>query len=114
LVHKRLLSIDNSNPCNDGSLRECPGSYYEEVKDDISSEGDLSHIEIYICSPSMFTSSKSILDLRDPSYPSPFQSHEDPSNSPRRPNHRSHEDHKDDMSSNVIEGELSLGAKADL
>ena len=30
--HKRPSSIDNSNPCNDGSLRECPGSYYEEVE----------------------------------------------------------------------------------
>ena len=30
--HKRPLSRDNSNPCNDGSLRECPGSYYEEVE----------------------------------------------------------------------------------
>jgi len=55
----------------------------------------------------MFTSSKPILDLRDSSYPSPFQSHEDPSNSPRRSNHRSHKDHEDDMSSNVIEAELS-------
>ena len=55
----------------------------------------------------MFTSSKSTLDLRDPSYPSPFQSHEDPSNSPSRPNHSSHEDHKDGMSSNAIQGELS-------
>jgi len=70
--HKRLSSIDNSNPCNDGSLKECPGSCYEEVQDDISSEGKLRHIENSICSPSMFTNSKSILDLRDPSYPSPF------------------------------------------
>jgi len=70
--HKRLSSIDISNPCNDGSLRECPGSCYEEVEDDISSEGELNHIEDSICSPSMFTNSKSILDLRDPSYPSPF------------------------------------------
>jgi len=35
--HKRLSSIDTSNPCNDGSLRECPSSCYEEVEDDISS-----------------------------------------------------------------------------
>ena len=88
------------------TVRECPGSCYEEVEDEISSEGELNLIEDSICSPSMFTNSKSILDLRDPSYPSPFMSHEDPSNSPRRPNHRSHEDHKDGMSSNVI-GELS-------
>jgi len=37
--HKRPSSRDNSNPCNNGSLRECPGSCYEEVEDDISSEG---------------------------------------------------------------------------
>ena len=55
----------------------------------------------------MFTNSKSILDLRDPSYPSPFKSHDDPNNPSRRSNHRSHKDHEDDMSSNVIEGELS-------
>ena len=35
--HKRLSSIENSYPCNDGSLIECPGSCYEEVEDDISS-----------------------------------------------------------------------------
>jgi hypothetical protein len=105
--YKRPSSRDNSNHCNNVSLRECPGSYHEEVEDDISSEGELSHIDNSIYSPSMFTSSKSILDLRDPSYPSSFQSHDDPSNSPRRPNHRSHEDHKDGMSSNAIEGELS-------
>ena len=29
--HKRPSSMDNSNPCNNGSLRECPGSCYEEV-----------------------------------------------------------------------------------
>ena len=80
--HKRLSSIDNSNPCNDDSLGECPGYCYEEVEDNISSEGEISHIENSICSPSMFTNSKSILDLRDPSYPSPFQSHDDPSNPP--------------------------------
>jgi len=82
-LHKRLSSIDNSNPCNDCSLRECPGSCYEEVEDDISSEGELRHIENSMCSTSMFTSSKSIFDHRDPSYHSPFQSHEDPSNPPR-------------------------------
>jgi len=70
--HQRPSSIDNSNPYNDGSLRECPGSCYEEVEDDISSEGELRHIENSICSPSMFTNSKFILDLRDPSYPSSF------------------------------------------
>jgi len=105
--HKRPSSRDNSNPCNNDSLRECPGSYYEEVKDDIASEGELNHIEYSICSPSMFTNSKFILDLRDPSYPSPFQSHDDPSNPSRRSNHRSHKDNEDDMSSNVTEGELS-------
>ena len=115
--HKRLSSIDTSNPCNDGSLRECPSSCYEEVEDDISSEGELNHIEDSICSPSMFTNSESIPDLRDPSYSSPFKSHHDdqtigvttldPSNPSRRSNHRSHKDHEDDMSSNVIEGELS-------
>ena len=105
--HKRISSIHNSNPFNDGSLRECSGSYYEKVKDDISSEGELSHIENSIFPPSMFTSSKSILDLRDSSYPSPFQSHEDPSNSPRRPIHRSHEDHMDGISCKAIERELS-------
>jgi len=104
--HKRPSSRDNSNPCNNGSLRECPGSCYEEVEDDISSERELNHIEDSICSPSMFTSSKSILDLIDPSYPSPFKS--DPNNPSRRSNHRSHKDHEDDMSSNVIEGEPSL------
>jgi len=56
--HKRLSSIDNSNPCNDGSLRECPGSCYEEVEDDISSEGELSHIENSNTSPFLITSSK--------------------------------------------------------
>ena len=105
--HKRPSSRDNSNPRNNGSFRECPGSCYEEVKDNISSEGELNHIEDSICSPSMFTNFKSILDLRDPSYPSPFKSHDDPNNPLRRPNYRSHEDHKDDMSSNAIEGELS-------
>jgi len=55
----------------------------------------------------MFTKSKSILDLRDPSYPSPFKSRDDPSNPSRRSNHRSHKDHEDDVSSNVIEGELN-------
>ena len=81
--HKRLSSIDNSNPCNDGSFRGCPGSCYEEVEDDISSKGELNHIEDSICSPSMFTNSKSILDLRDPSYPSPFKPHDDPNNPSR-------------------------------
>ena len=56
--HKRLSSIYNSNPCKDGSLRECPRSCYEEFKDDISSGGELRHIENSICSPSMFTSSR--------------------------------------------------------
>jgi len=55
--HKRPSSRDNSNPCNNGSLRECPGSYYEEVDDDISSEGELNHIENSIYFPSMFTNS---------------------------------------------------------
>jgi len=105
--HKRPSSRDNSNPCNNGSLRECLGSCYEEVEDDISSEGEIKHIEDSICSPSMFTNSKSFLDLRDPSYPSPFKSHDDPSNPSRRSNHRSHKNHEDDMSSNVIEGGLS-------
>ena len=105
--HNRPSSIDNSNLCNDGSLRECSGSCYEEVEDDISSEGEINHIENSIYSPSMFTNSKYILDLRDPSYLSPFQPHDDPSNPSRRPNHRSHEDHKDGMTSKAIEGELS-------
>jgi len=70
--HKRPSSRDNSSPCNNGSLRECPSSCYEEVEDDISNEGELNHIEDSICSPSMFTNSKSILDLRDPSYLSLF------------------------------------------
>ena len=30
--HKRPSSRDNSNPCNNGSLRECPGSCYEELR----------------------------------------------------------------------------------
>jgi len=105
--HKRPSSRDNSNPCNNGSLRECRGSCYEEVEDGISSEGELNHIENSIYSPSMFTNSKSILDLRDPSYPSPFQSHDDPSNPSKRSYLRSHKDHEDDMLSNAIEGELS-------
>ena len=85
--HKRPSSRDNSNPCNNSSLRECPGSCYEEVEDDISSERELNHIEDSICSPSLFTNSKSILDHRDPSYPSPFKSHDDPNNPSRRSNH---------------------------
>jgi len=76
--HKKPSSRDNPSPCNNVSLRECPGSYYEEVKDEISSEGELNHIEDSIYPPSMFTSSKSILDLRDTSYPSSFKSHDDP------------------------------------
>ena len=44
--HKRPSSRDNSNPCNNGSLRECLGSYYEEVEDDISSEGE--HRKFYL------------------------------------------------------------------
>jgi len=55
----------------------------------------------------MFTNSKSILDFRDSSYPCPFKSDDDPNNPSRRSNHRSHKDHEDDMSSSVIEGELS-------
>ena len=56
--HKSPSSRDNSNPCNNVSLRECPGSYYEEVEDDISSEGELSHIENSNTSPFLITSSK--------------------------------------------------------
>jgi len=81
--HKRPSSRDDSNPCNNGSLRECPSSCYEEFEDDISSEGEINHIEDSSYSPSMFTNSKSILDFRDPSYPSPFKSHDDPNNPSR-------------------------------
>ena len=44
--HKRPSSRDNSNPHNNGSLRECLGSCYEEFEDGISSEGELSHMKI--------------------------------------------------------------------
>ena len=56
--HKRPSSRENSNPRNNGSLRECPGSCYEEVEDDTSSKGELSHIENSNTSPFLITSSK--------------------------------------------------------
>jgi hypothetical protein len=41
--------------------------------------------------------SKLILIFKNPSYAHPFQSHDDPRNPLRQPNHRSHEDHEDDQ-----------------
>jgi hypothetical protein len=41
--------------------------------------------------------SKPILVFKDPPYACPSQSHDDPRNPLSQPNHRSHEDHKDDQ-----------------
>jgi hypothetical protein len=61
-------------------------------------------MENYICCPIMFIDdtnsrpiSKPILVFKDPPYARPFQSHDDPRNPLSQPNHRSHEDHKDDQ-----------------
>jgi hypothetical protein len=57
-----------------------------------------------ICYPIMFIDdtnsrpiSKPILVFEDPPYARPFQSHDDPRNPLRQPNHRSYEDHEDDQ-----------------
>jgi hypothetical protein len=41
--------------------------------------------------------SKPILVFEDPPYARPFQSHDDLRNPLSQPNHRNHEDHKDDQ-----------------
>jgi hypothetical protein len=105
--HKRPSSEYNSNPLQKGSLIKCPYSQWEEFEDGMSNdaiEGQPCHMENLICYPIMFIDdtnsrpiSKPIPVFEDPPYAHPFYSHDDPRNPLSQPNHRSHEDHKDDQ-----------------
>jgi hypothetical protein len=93
------------------SLRKCPYSrigHREEPKDGMSSdavEGEPIHLEAKpIFSSSMPTLDvlsepifQSILDPDESSYALTPKSHNDPRNPLRQPNHRNHEDYKDDQ-----------------
>jgi hypothetical protein len=110
-LHKRPLSEYNLNPLKKGFLRNHPYSHIghqEEFKDGMSSdaiEGEPSPLEdTSILSLSILTLNvlsrpitQPILDADDLSYALFPKPHDDPRNPLRQPNHRSHEDQKDDQ-----------------
>jgi hypothetical protein len=106
--HKRPPSEHISNPIMEEFLRKRPYPHIghrEEFKDGMSSdaiEGEPSHLEVNpTFSPSMPTldilSEPIFLNLDESSYALSPETHDDPRNSIRHPNHRNHEDYKDDQ-----------------
>jgi hypothetical protein len=107
-LHKRPPSVDTLNPHRKVSLKKHLKEYLERLKDDILNdaiEGEQSHLEAtHISSPSMPTLDtktklifNTILVLYESSCALSLETHDDPSDPQRHPNHRIHQDHREEQ-----------------